>query len=113
MRFLLLAPIFLVSFSFADDHKHSYQVNGMHCGGCVKNVEREVCKMDGIENCKVSLIDAKKQIGKVEFSLKPGSAVTSETVKDVVENKAGYQFAGPYKESSQKKVTKSSEKKSN
>ncbi|MEI7973435.1 MAG: heavy metal-associated domain-containing protein [Bdellovibrio sp.] len=78
-------------------------MNGMHCGGCVKNVEREVCKMEGVENCKVSLIDAKKQVGKVEFSVKSGTNVTSETVKDVVENKAGYQFAGPYKAGAQKK----------
>ncbi len=94
---VLISGLLALSTAAFAAEKKSYQVNGMHCGGCVKNVEREVCKLEGIENCKAHVVNEKKEIGTVSFSLKPGATLTEADIKNAVEEKAGYKFAGEYK----------------
>jgi copper chaperone CopZ len=64
----------LVSTSFAYATSGTLNIKPMHCGSCVKNVNKTICKnaeMESwFESCKAELVDADKEEGKVEFTLK-------------------------------------------
>lgn len=59
----------------------TYNVEGMHCGSCVKSIKAQVCKMDGIEKCDVS-------VGKVVISTKEGVSISQDQIQSAV-SKAG------------------------
>ena len=38
--------------------KHSYEIQGMHCGSCVEKVERGLRSIEGVTNAQVTLLEA-------------------------------------------------------
>lgn len=58
MSIRTLAPMLSVialATSVAHAETKTYQVQGMHCGGCVKSVKAKVCQLPGVETCKVEV----------------------------------------------------------
>jgi len=68
----------------------TFTVSGMHCGGCQKMVEAKVCKMEGVESCKVELTDTKKQIGKVTLITKDGIKIDQTKVEAAITSAGEY-----------------------
>lgn len=61
-----------------------YTVEGMHCGSCAKAIQAQVCKLEGLESCEVT-------VGKISLSPKAGVKVSQEQVEALMSK------AGPYK----------------
>lgn len=61
-----------------------YTVEGMHCGSCAKAIKAQVCKLEGLESCDVT-------VGKITLSPKAGVSVTKEQIEALMTK------AGPYK----------------
>lgn len=59
----------------------TYDVEGMHCGSCARAIKAQVCKMDGIEKCDVT-------VGKVVLSPKAGSTISQDQIQAAI-SKAG------------------------
>lgn len=72
-----------------------YSITGMSCSACVNAVEKAVGKLDGIDNCSVSLLTNSMTV--------EGQASPSEIISAV--EKAGY-GASLYKENTEKKESK-------
>lgn len=83
-RLLLPLLMLLPLSSFAETS--TYEVSGMTCGVCVKAVQAQVCKMEGVEKCDIT-------VGKVVLSTKSGVALDAKKVSDAVE-RAGYKVTG-------------------
>lgn len=62
-------------------------VKGMHCGSCVKTLNKKVCKEQSLENCEVTLTNKKDEMGQITFSKKEGLDLTK--IKAIIED-AGY-----------------------
>ena len=82
--------------------KKKYNVTGMMCAACQANVDRAVCKIDGVTNVNVSLL-ANNMV--VEFD---ESKVNDDTIIDAVE-KIGY-GASPFVNESLKKIQEKKKK---
>lgn len=85
MKWLIPALLILPLSSFADTT--TYEVSGMTCNSCVKAIKAQVCKIDGLEKCEVS-------VGKLVLSTKNGITVSEQTVKDAVERAGDYKVSG-------------------
>lgn len=59
----------------------TYNVEGMHCGSCAKNVKAEVCTMQGLEKCEVTT-------GKVVVKPKAGVMISQDQIQAAI-SKAG------------------------
>ncbi len=62
----------------------TYTVEGMSCGNCAKMIKAEVCKMEGLEKCDVSL-------GKIVMTPKAGVKISQDQVQTAV-TKAGPEY---------------------
>jgi copper chaperone CopZ len=80
--FILISSLILSSLAFADTA--TYEVKGMHCGGCKAEVEGLVCKMEGVKSCKAELTDKKKQMGKITIITEDGKPVDSTKVEEMI-----------------------------
>lgn len=67
---ILAFVILFSSFCFAD--KGTVLIEGMNCGGCVKQVNKLVCQDKEVStwfsSCSSEVVDADKQIGKLVYS---------------------------------------------
>ncbi|MFN3697876.1 MAG: hypothetical protein ACK4VO_10595 [Pseudobdellovibrio sp.] len=67
-------------------------IEGMHCSGCKKMITKTVCEDKDLsanfESCSVSLVDTKKQIGKITVKTKDGKAIDYTKIETAVK-KAG------------------------
>lgn len=81
LKIMFYSLIFLSLNVFASEST-KYKIEGMTCGGCVAAVEAQVCKLEGIESCKV-------KVGEVELSLKKNATLSIEKISEAV-TKAGY-----------------------
>lgn len=79
---LVVAPLF----AFAETA--TYDVSGMTCNSCVKAIKAQVCKMDGVEKCDVS-------IGKIVLSTKEGVSLDEQKVKEAVSRAGEYKVTKP------------------
>ncbi len=59
----------------------TYNVEGMHCGSCAKSIKAQVCKIEGLEKCDVS-------VGKVMVSSKQGVTISQDQIQAAI-SKAG------------------------
>ncbi|AFY01021.1 heavy-metal-associated domain-containing protein [Bdellovibrio bacteriovorus] len=59
----------------------TYEVEGMHCTSCARSIKAQVCKMDGLEKCDVT-------VGKVIVSPKAGSTISQDQIQAAI-SKAG------------------------
>lgn len=68
----------------------TYDVKGMHCGSCAKAIKAEVCKMDGLEKCDVT-------IGKVVISPKTGVTISQDQIQAAISKAGEYKVTGSTK----------------
>lgn len=59
----------------------TYNIEGMHCGSCVRAIKAQVCNMEGLEKCEVSF-------GKVMVTPKSGINISQEQIQAAI-TKAG------------------------
>lgn len=68
----------------------TYNVEGMHCGSCAKAIKAQVCKMDGLEKCDVS-------VGKVVISTKEGISISQDQIQAAISKAGEYKVIGSSK----------------
>ena len=66
----------------------TYNVEGMHCTSCAKSVKAQVCKIEGIEKCDVS-------VGKVKISSKQGVTISKEQIQAAISKAGEYKITDP------------------
>ena len=85
-KYLVLAATFSLS-QFALAETITYDVKGMHCGSCAKSISAQVCKMDGLESCEVS-------VGKVVISPKTGFTFSQDQIQAAISKAGEYKIIG-------------------
>lgn len=85
---LIIATLFLSQAVLAETT--TYNVQGMHCGSCAKSIKAEVCKMDGLEKCDVTM-------GKVIISPKTGVTITQDQIQAAISKAGEYKVIGTSK----------------
>ena len=85
MIFLLFST--LVSFAGTTN---TYEIRGMTCNSCVKMITAKVCKLEGMDTCKV-------EIGKLTFSAKDGAQITPEALTTAIKSAGDYELVTPKK----------------
>lgn len=85
---LILASLFVSQIALAG--ATTYNVEGMHCGSCVKAIKAQVCKMDGLDACEVSL-------GKVMITPKTGVSISQEQIQAAMAKAGEYKIIGTEK----------------
>jgi copper chaperone CopZ len=85
---LIIASLFFSQAVLAEST--TYNVEGMHCGSCVKAIKAQVCKMDGLESCDVSL-------GKVIVAPKAGVTITQDQIQAAISKAGEYKVNGTSK----------------
>lgn len=85
---LILAVLLLSQTALAETI--TYNVEGMHCGSCAKAIKAQVCKMEGLESCDVTL-------GKVVISPKTGVAISQDQIQSAVSKAGEYKIIGSSK----------------
>lgn len=88
MKSLIVGILFFASAAFAEST--TYNVEGMHCGACVKSIKRQVCQMDGLESCDVSL-------GKVIVAPKAGVTISQDQIQAAISKAGEYKIVNPPK----------------
>jgi Copper chaperone len=83
----ILVSLSLVIASSALAETTTYTVEGMHCGSCAKAITAQVCKMDGIDKCDVT-------VGKVVITPKSGATITQEQVQTAMSKVGDYKITG-------------------
>ena len=63
-------------------------VEGVHCAGCTKMISKKVCGDEKLaetfESCGVTVVDAKKKIGKLSLRLKEGKTLDTAAIATAV-----------------------------
>lgn len=85
MKWLIPTLLILPFSSFAETT--TYEISGMTCNSCVKAIKAQVCKMEGLEKCEVS-------VGKLVLSTKAGATVNEQSVKEAVGRAGDYKVSG-------------------
>ncbi|MGZ3772696.1 MAG: heavy-metal-associated domain-containing protein [Pseudobdellovibrionaceae bacterium] len=85
---LILSFLFVSQAALAETI--TYNVEGMHCGSCAKAIKAQVCKMDGLEKCDVTM-------GKVIISPKTGVTISQEQIQTEVSKAGEYKVTGSSK----------------
>lgn len=85
MKWLIPVLMLLPLFSFAETI--SYDVSGMTCNSCVKALKAQVCKIEGLEKCDIS-------IGKMTLSTKAGTSLNDQKVREAVSRAGDYKITG-------------------
>lgn len=82
MKFALAlgATLALSLTAFADTT--TFNIKGMHCGGCAAMIEKKVCADAGYKTCKAQKTG--KDVGTLVIETADGSAVDPEKVKQLV-----------------------------
>lgn len=67
-------------------------VSGMHCGSCVRSLNKKVCKANESEyaSCSVELTKPDQEMGEIRVTPKDGQPLNLEKIKKQVSD-AGYQ----------------------
>ena len=84
---MILASLSLLIASSAFAETTTYNVEGMHCGSCAKAISAQVCKIQGIEKCDVT-------VGKVVITPKAGSTITQAQVQTEMSKAGDYKITG-------------------
>lgn len=88
MKSLIAGILFFTSAAFAEST--TYNVEGMHCGSCAKAIKAQVCKMDGLESCEVTL-------GKVVIAPKSGVTISQDQIQAAISKAGEYKIVNPPK----------------
>jgi len=84
------AGFFAATSSFAETA--TFDVTGMHCGACKKEIQEKVCKMEGVTSCKVELTNKKKQQGQVTMTTAEGVAIDATKVQELLTEAGDYKL---------------------
>ena len=82
---MLITSFLFASAALADTT--TYDVQGMHCGGCAKMIQAKVCGMDGMEKCEVTM-------GKLVVATKPGITISQEKIQAAMAQAGDYKITG-------------------
>jgi copper chaperone CopZ len=85
---LIIVSLFFSAAVFGE--ATTFNVEGMHCGSCVKAIKAQVCKIEGLETCEVSL-------GKVVISPKTGINITQDQIQAAMTKAGEYKIIGTAK----------------
>ncbi len=66
------------------------QIQGMHCGSCVRTLTSALKKLPEVEKVEVKLVDAKKEQGMAKVTLTEGSKTDAAAIEKAISD-AGYQ----------------------
>lgn len=91
MKSLVFTTISLMT-AMAFAETGTFEIQGMHCGGCQKIIESKVCKIEGVEKCTVELTDTKKQTGKVTLITKDGIKIDTKKIDAAVTSAGDYKI---------------------
>ncbi len=85
---LITASLLIGNGAFAETA--TYDLKGLHCGGCKASIEASVCKemADKLSSCSVEQVNQKKQTGKLTLITKEGVKLDDAQVTALV-SKAG------------------------
>lgn len=65
-------------------------VEGVHCAACTKMISKKVCAdpklAENFESCGVTVVDSKKQIGKISLRLKEGKTLDTAALDAAVKS---------------------------
>lgn len=81
MKKYILSLVLVLSATPALAETTTYKVAGMHCASCAGMAKAEVCKIEGIEKCTVS-------VGKIVITSKPNAKVSKDQIQTAL-SKAG------------------------
>ncbi len=68
----------------------TYNIEGMHCGSCARSIKAQVCNMEGLEKCEVS-------VGKLVISPKAGVTISQDQIQAAVTKAGEYKIIGSSK----------------
>jgi len=72
--------------AFADDTHYLVQVDGLNCPFCAYGIEKQLEKLDGVENAETELA-----LGQIAVEVDDGVTLSEETVRDIIRD-AGFTF---------------------
>lgn len=65
-------------------------VEGVHCAACTKMISKKVCAdpklSENFESCGVTVVDSKKQLGKISLRLKAGKSLDAAALDAAVKS---------------------------
>ncbi len=82
--FVLIFPLFLTSFTYADETLYQLGLDGLACPFCVYGIEKQLDKLDGIER-----MDTDIQHGRIALTMEEGASLNEQAVRDAV-SRAGF-----------------------
>lgn len=63
-------------------------VEGVHCAACTKMISKKVCAdtklSESFESCGVTMVDSKKQLGKISVKMKEGKTLDTAALDTAV-----------------------------
>lgn len=81
---ITLTATFALATSAPKDSTTDLMVEGVHCAGCTKMISKAVCAdsklAESFESCGVTVVDSKKQIGKISLRLKEGKTLDTAAI---------------------------------
>ncbi len=80
----MTAAILYAGAAFADDTHYLVQVDGMNCPFCVYGIEKQLQKLDGVENVETELA-----LGQIAVDVADGVTLSEETVREIIRD-AGF-----------------------
>nr|BFD62445.1 hypothetical protein BdHM001_11260 [Bdellovibrio sp. HM001]BFD67650.1 hypothetical protein HAGR004_26720 [Bdellovibrio sp. HAGR004] len=87
---LLLAATALLFSQAALAETITYNVEGMHCGSCARAIKAQVCTMEGLEKCDVT-------VGKVVISPKAGVSISQDQIQAAISKAGEYKITNSTK----------------
>ena len=89
MKTLIFALITLTAtLSLATAATTDLIVEGVHCAACTKMISKKVCAdsklSENFESCGVTVVDSKKQLGKISLRLKEGKTLDTAAIETAV-----------------------------
>lgn len=86
-------------------------VEGVHCAGCTKSISKKVCADEKLsqnfDSCGVTVVDAKKKIGKISLRLKDGKTLDTAALTTAVKSAGDdYKLVAPEAKTEQKTENK-------
>ena len=83
---VITAAMLYASPAFADDTHYLVQVDGLNCPFCAYGIEKQLEKLDGVENAETELA-----LGQIAVEVDDGVTLSEETVREIVRD-AGFTF---------------------
>ncbi len=82
----MTAAILYAGAAFADDTHYLVQVDGLNCPFCAYGIEKQLQKLDGVENVETELA-----LGQIAVEVADGVTLSEETVREIIHD-AGFTF---------------------